>query len=184
MVSVLGWSAVLWLAYETINLRIAHWYYIFLPPSLGWRWIGILISFATVVPAVVVAERLLRSLRVGQGWKPHPIAVLPGNLTFAVMLGFVMLVLPLAWPTLFSPLIWGAGLLIADPVVYRLRKHDSLIADIEAGHWNRIGRLMLGGLVIGLLWEMLNFWARGKWVYTVPFLEQIKLFEMPWAVIV
>ena len=38
---------------------------------------------------------------------------------------------------------------------------------------------MLGGLAIGLLWETLNFWARGKWIYTVPHLENVKLFEMP-----
>lgn len=31
--SVFGWSAVIWLLYEAINLRIANWYYVFLPPS-------------------------------------------------------------------------------------------------------------------------------------------------------
>ena len=70
-------------------------------------------------------------------------------------------------------------MLIADPIVYRKAKSESLIADIEGGRWDRIARIMLGGLAIGFWWEMLNFWARGKWVYTVPFLEEIKLFEMP-----
>jgi predicted flap endonuclease-1-like 5' DNA nuclease len=30
-----------------------------------------------------------------------------------------------------------------------------------------------------LLWESLNIGARAKWIYTVPFLENLKLFEMP-----
>jgi predicted flap endonuclease-1-like 5' DNA nuclease len=33
--------------------------------------------------------------------------------------------------------------------------------------------------MIGLLWEMYNFEARAKWIYTVPFFENLKLFEMP-----
>jgi hypothetical protein len=39
--------------------------------------------------------------------------------------------------------------------------------------------LLAGGAAIGLLWETYNYWARGKWVYTVPWLEDLKLFEMP-----
>ena len=179
VISILGWSAVVWLIYEAINLRIANWYYVFLPPSLGWRWLGIMISFGTVVPAVVLAERFLDSIGVGADWRPHRVTVRPGHLQFAQLLGLMLLGLPLVWPALFYPLVWGAGILIADPQVYRLCKSNSLIADIEAGRWNRVGRLMLGGLAIGLWWEALNYGARGKWVYTVPFLEQIKLFEMP-----
>ena len=178
-ISLLGWSAVIWLLYEAINLRIANWYYVFLPPSLGWRWLGMLISFATVVPAVVLAERLLASLGFGMRWVPRPVTVRGGHMNFAVLLGVLLVALPLTWPRLFSPLVWGAALVLADPIVYRLRKADSLIADIEEGRWGRIGRLLLGGLAIGLWWETLNFWARGKWIYTVPFLEDVKLFEMP-----
>ena len=177
--SLLGWSAVIWLMFEAINLRIANWYYIFLPASLGSRWLGIVISFGTVVPAVVLSERLLHVLGVGRGWKPHPVIVRPPHLHMATALGLVLLALPMVWPTRFYASVWGAGLLLADPIVYRRRKSDSLIADIESGRWDRIARLLLGGLAIGFWWEMLNYWARGRWVYTVPFLEQIKLFEMP-----
>jgi hypothetical protein len=63
--------------------------------------------------------------------------------------------------------------------VYRRRPDLSLFADLERGEWGRVARLMLGGLGIGLLWESYNYWARGKWVYTVPWLEGTKWFEMP-----
>ena len=29
------------------------------------------------------------------------------------------------------------------------------------------------------MWEFWNFWAGSKWVYTVPFFRQWKVFEMP-----
>ncbi len=33
--------------------------------------------------------------------------------------------------------------------------------------------------ICGGLWEFWNFWARAKWIYTVPILGDIKIFEMP-----
>jgi hypothetical protein len=39
--------------------------------------------------------------------------------------------------------------------------------------------LLLGGAGIGLLWELYNSFARSRWIYTVPGLEGLKLFEMP-----
>jgi predicted flap endonuclease-1-like 5' DNA nuclease len=40
-------------------------------------------------------------------------------------------------------------------------------------------RLLLGGAAIGFIWELLNINARAKWIYTVPFLEDARFFEMP-----
>ena len=177
--SVFGWSMLIWLLYEAINLRITNWYYVFLPLSQSWRWFGILVSFATVIPAVVIAERVLRSLDVGTKLPLRPRRITPNQLRVASILGLITLALALAWPVWFGPLIWGVGVLVADPVVYRRRPADSLIADAESGRWDRITRLLIGGLAIGILWEGLNYWARGKWIYTVPLLETIKVFEMP-----
>jgi hypothetical protein len=39
--------------------------------------------------------------------------------------------------------------------------------------------LLVAGLICGFLWELWNFWALSKWVYTVPFFEKAKGFEMP-----
>jgi hypothetical protein len=35
--------------------------------------------------------------------------------------------------------------------------------------------------VCGVLWETWNYWARVKWMYTVPGFESLKVFEMPLA---
>jgi hypothetical protein len=37
---------------------------------------------------------------------------------------------------------------------------------------------MTAGLVCGILWEFWNIWATTKWIYTVPFFDEFKLFEM------
>jgi len=39
--------------------------------------------------------------------------------------------------------------------------------------------LLAAGLVCGFLWEFFNYWAISKWTYTVPYLGNVKIFEMP-----
>ncbi|MFT5467650.1 MAG: hypothetical protein ACI8UO_002756, partial [Verrucomicrobiales bacterium] len=39
--------------------------------------------------------------------------------------------------------------------------------------------LLTAGLICGVVWESLNFFAPQKWIYTVRGLESFKLFEMP-----
>jgi hypothetical protein len=39
--------------------------------------------------------------------------------------------------------------------------------------------LMLAGYICGFFWEFWNYWAYTKWYYTVPILQNIKVFEIP-----
>jgi hypothetical protein len=179
MIPVFLWSPVVWFCFEVANFRLSNWYYISLPHAHWERWSGIVLSFATVLPALLLGERLLDAASVFRRGRGPVLKVRPWELNCAVTTGMGMGVLSLVWPQLFFPLIWGAVFLILDPLVYRTKKALSLLGDLTEGYWGRIGRLLLGGLGIGLLWEFYNYWARGKWVYTVPWLEEIKLFEMP-----
>jgi hypothetical protein len=179
MMYVFLWSPVIWFCFEVANFRLANWYYISLPHLQWERWCGIVLSFATVVPALLLAERLLDSAGVFRRGRGPILRIRSWELNCAVLAGFGMGALSLIWPRLFFPLIWGAAFLIVDPLIYRSQKSLSLLGDLTEGYWGRIGRLLLGGLVIGLLWESYNYWARGKWVYTVPWLEELKFFEMP-----
>jgi hypothetical protein len=54
-----------------------------------------------------------------------------------------------------------------------------LIGDLAAGRPARLLRYLTGGLAIGFVWELYNIESRSKWFYTVPGLEDFKLFEMP-----
>lgn len=177
--SLFAWSAPIWLFFEAVNLRLANWYYIYLPRAPAERWAGILLSFATVVPAVVLSERLLRAAGVARGWRGRSLTPGVRDLGGLTRAGWIVLGLVLLFPRWLYPLAWGAMLLVADPIVHRRRPELSLIADLERGEWGRVTRLMLGGLLIGGIWEGYNFVARGKWIYTVPLLDRLKWFEMP-----
>ena len=189
--SIFGWSIPFWLVFELLNFRLANWYYVFVPDGAVARWTGIAISFATVLPAIFLAERALRAY--GPWQEPasadHPTretARKKVGLTIDVrallalqVLGFACMVLPLLGPRLFFPLVWVGVTLIADTWVYRRDPGRSLLHDLETRRFRRPIRLLVGGMAIGLLWELFNEGARGKWIYTVPGLEELKLFEMP-----
>src|SRR5512134_2703482 len=57
--SLLAWSLIVWFLFEAFNVRLRNWYYVSLPGPLVERWAGIVLSFATVLPAVALAERAL-----------------------------------------------------------------------------------------------------------------------------
>lgn len=177
--SIFGWSVVGWCLFELLNFRIQNWYYVFLPVGRLERWVGIVVSFATVFPALLLAERALGVLGVARGWRVRPLRITPRVRKGCVALGAGFVVLSLAWPRLFYPLIWGAVTLLLEPWNFRRDPQRSLLGDLSRGDPGRWVRLTLGGLGIGLLWEWYNVPASSKWIYTVPGLEGLKLFEMP-----
>jgi len=179
MLHVFLWSPIVWFCFEVANFRLQNWYYVVLPHAAWERWSGIVLSFATVVPAVILAERLLDAAGAFRRGRGPVLTVRSWELYCAIAAGLFLGALSLTYPRLFFPLIWGAVFLVVDPLVFRFQPSLSLLGDLARGYWGRIGRIMVGGLAIGLLWESYNFWARGKWIYTVPWLEELKLFEMP-----
>jgi predicted flap endonuclease-1-like 5' DNA nuclease len=177
--AMLGWSAVIWFVFEAINFRLQDWYYVFLPAGRLERWVGITLSLATVVPAVLLPERLLDRLGVWRELRSRPLALPSRDPGLALWLGAVTLGFVLAFPRQLYPLTWVALWLIAEPLLYARDPARSLFRDIARGSWGRIARLMAGGLFAGILWESFNGLARARWIYTVPFLEHVKVVEMP-----
>src|SRR5213083_1616635 len=176
---MLWWSAVIWLLFEAINFRLRDWYYVFLPEGRVERWVGITVSLATVVPAVLLPERVLDRLGVWRDLRFRAFTLEPRHLEIAGWVGGGLLAAVLAFPRYLYPLTWGAVWLMAEPLLYARDPARSLFGDIARGHWGRIARLMAAGLFAGVLWESFNAVARGRWIYTVPFLEHWKIFEMP-----
>jgi predicted flap endonuclease-1-like 5' DNA nuclease len=152
---------------------------VFLPAARLERWIGITVSLATVVPAVLLPEQVLDRLGVWHELRARPVPLRPKQVRVAFWLGWAILALVLALPRYVYPLTWGAGWLIAEPLLYQQQPERSLFRDIARGSWGRMARLMAAGLFAGILWESFNALARGRWIYTVPFLERAKIFEMP-----
>jgi hypothetical protein len=96
----------------------------------------------------------------------------------AVVAGFVSLAIAVLVPRYGFPLVWIATFLLVDPLVAR-RGGRSILTTLAVGERGPTVRLLAAGLVAGGLWEFWNFWARSKWIYTVPFFEDGKIFEMP-----
>ena len=171
-------SLVFWLCYELINLRIANWYYVGVPENGPLRWLGITLSFATVVPLLLVTYQALLLTRMLGPCKVTP-RITPSWLpTTMQVAGLCCLVLPLLFPRYAFPLVWGFMFLILEPINHRAGR-QALFADLAEGSIRRLLAILLAGLLCGLLWEGWNFWAVGKWIYTVPQMPDARLFEMP-----
>src|SRR3989442_1696433 len=150
LVVILWWSAVIWSLFEAINFRLRDWYYIFLPASRLERWLGMTVSLATVVPAVLLPERLLDRLGVWHDLRFRSFTLEPRHLEIAGWVGGGLLAAVLAFPRSLYPLTWGAVWLIAEPLLGRRDPAPSLVADIARGSWGGIARPMARGLFAGV----------------------------------
>ena len=74
--------------------------------------------------------------------------------------------------------VWLGFIFLLDPINRRLG-WESIAEDFRAARYDRLKNLILSGFLCGVLWEFWNYWARAKWVYTVPIMEHLKIFEMP-----
>ncbi|HEU5319254.1 MAG TPA: hypothetical protein VFX28_00530, partial [Methylomirabilota bacterium] len=87
LLAMLWWSAVIWYLFEAINFRLANWYYVFVPAHPVERWAGITVSFATVVPAILLPERLFAQLGVWREAAAAPVVVRERDLWLSTALG-------------------------------------------------------------------------------------------------
>src|SRR2546422_2025891 len=146
---MLWWSAVIWFLFEALNFRLQDWYYVFLPDHRVERWLGITLSLATVVPAVLLPARLLECLGVGRRLSARPVRVGPAGLRASVALGCAALALTLLFPTLLHPLTWGAPWLIAPPALYRRGRDRALFGGMGRGERGGVVRAMAAGRLAG-----------------------------------
>jgi hypothetical protein len=171
-------SVFFWLIFEAANLFLHNWYYINLPSSTFERWAGYFIAYGTVLPGLFETTELLETAGLLRKVKSRTLFFSPTARVVILLLGVISLTLSLLVPYYFFGLIWVGFILLLEPLIYRYGGR-SLLKDLESGNPRKLCLLLIAGLVCGLLWEFWNFWARSKWVYTVPFFESTKGFEMP-----
>ena len=177
-------SIPLWLVFEFFNLYLDNWYYDGLPENWWLRMFGYAWSFATIWPAIFEGAELAAVIREsrgsggsGKGASSLPylpdLPGLPGFLcaaSGALMLALPFLVSPATARYMAAP-VWLGFIFLLDPINARL--------GAERLTRERIINLAWSGLLCGVLWEFWNFWSRAKWHYTVPIMEDLKIFEMP-----
>lgn len=169
-----------WWFFEILNKRVDNWTYVGIDFLSNPEYILLsTLAFSTVMPAVFTTAELFVSLawfkkpRLGPRIKPD------NRTTLAFfLLGWVMMILLLTWPQLFFPFLWTSVYFILAPVNVWMGNH-SLSQYTQRGKWGPILALWAGVLTTGLFWEFWNYWSFPKWVYDLPYLDVLNIFEMP-----
>ena len=175
-------SITLWLLFEFYNFRLENWTYINLPASLTERWIGYAWAFATILPGIFETAEWVEATGAFSRWHTKPRPFYNMVLRQSIIIGLSFCIVPLLMPDhvvryLFG-FVWVGYVLLLDPINYYTGQ-PSLFRDLEEGKPERFASLFVAGLICGVLWEFWNYWAHAKWIYTVPIMQDFKVFEMP-----
>lgn len=171
-------SIAFWLIFELYNIFLKGWYYVGVAEP---TWLHYAVAFSTILPAVMETFELIKQLHLFD-WAKFKIEV-PLNkkvLLFITSIGITSLILPIIFPSPYMwVFVWVGIIFLIDPINYILHNEKSLIMQVKKKNFNMIISLFLAGFICGFLWEFWNYWALAKWHYTIPILEEIKIFEIP-----
>jgi len=175
LLSIPGW----WL-FEFFNIFLHNWHYIH-NRSMGTLEYAIRssIHFSIVFPAVLSTAELWASsrlLRRTSHWRR--VKITRSRLMRFLLAGLIMTALVIIFPRFFFPFVW-IGLYLVFDSINMSRGAPSLLLYLAHGNWRPLLALALGALTCGFFWEMWNFYALPKWIYTIPFVDSFHLFEMP-----
>ncbi len=111
---MLFFSVTVWLTFEVFNLYLLNWRYVGVEHRLWLRWPGYALSFATVLPGVLLSAQVLAALGVGANLKGRSHSL--GNWQpLFLLIGVACLILPFLAPHYAFPLIWLAFIFLLDP---------------------------------------------------------------------
>ena len=173
-------SAPAWWVFEVINWRTANWEYLGREQfsDVSYALLASL-SFSTVIPAVFGTAELVSSFDIIKKLPDGPrIPTSRPVLMGVFLLGVVTFALMMIWPGTFFPFIWLSPFLMLAAVNVWLGNR-ALADDVRVGNWRPLIALMLGALICGFFWELWNFYSYPKWIYHVPHVDFVRVFEMP-----
>lgn len=176
-------SAGFWWSFEYLNRFVGNWRYVgevdfgaveyFLFATL---------PFSTVLPAVLSTRELLLSYprfdRAFREWRPFSPAR-PGAIGLAALfLSCAGLFAVGIAPDVAFPLVWVAppALLVS---LAALRGEPHVLSGIASGDWRAAVSSVFAALLCGIFWETWNFGSAAKWVYAIPYVDALHVFEMP-----
>jgi hypothetical protein len=176
-------SAGFWWYFEYLNRFVQNWYYVGVDHLSGFQYfLYATLPFATVLPAVLGTTELLQTfLRLSAGLKQfRPVRVRhPKGVAGLTLLLFGLALAGIGvWPDLLFPVLWLAPLGILT-CLRVLRGKPTIFASLAGGDWRRVILLALAALICGFFWEMWNYVSLAKWIYAIPFVNAVHLFEMP-----
>ncbi len=169
-----------WWIFEAINWRTANWSYNGVEILSAFEYfVFASICFSTVIPAVFVTAELMSTFNWINYFAQGPrISNTPHARIYIFLLGLLMFALLLIWPRYCYPFVWTALFFLLEPINIWLGR-PSIWTRIANGDWRACFALCIGALVCGFFWEMWNFYSMPKWIYSVPFVDFLHIFEMP-----
>ncbi len=174
-------SSLFWYVFEFLNFFVQNWEYIGLASFDNERLLVFfkLIAFSTVLPAFFETTELIRAIHLFDKIKLKKSHKISKTFLYSlIMAGIICFFLPMFFPIYTFPLIWLSFFLILDPINY-LNKQPSIIGHLKDRKLVVPLSLLLAGIIMGFFWEFWNFWAISKWIYHIPFVGFLKIFEMP-----
>lgn len=173
-------SVPAWWLFEALNIHTGNWVYqgakYFTPAQFA---ILASISFSTVIPAVFGTAELASTFGWLRHTKPGPRIPKSGTVLLGFfVVGWLMLALLIIWPRLFFPFIWLGPYFVLEPINVWMG-HRSLATTVDRRDWRPVLALWVGVLICGFFWEFWNFYSYPKWIYHVPYLGFLHVFEMP-----
>ena len=176
-------SAGFWWSFEYLNRFVGNWRY------AGVAEFGALeyflfatLPFSTVLPAVLSTRELLLSYPRFDGafreWRPlspgHPGAIGLAALFLSCAGLFAVGIVP----DVAFPLVWVAPPMLLISLA-ALRGEPHALSGIASGDWRPASSSVLAALLCGFFWETWNFGSTAKWVYAIPYVDALHVFEMP-----
>jgi hypothetical protein len=172
-------SAAFWWLFEAFNTLVHNWQYVGAGVLTGPGFVAIAsLDFSTVLPAVWLTALAINCL-VGGRLPDEPVPAPPrGLLAASFGIGIAAIALPALAPSWAFGLIWICMFFLIDPINALLGR-TSLIAMAWSGNFALIWRFAAAGLICGFFWESWNFWSTPQWIYHIPHVGFLHVFEMP-----
>jgi len=176
-------SAAFWWYFEYLNRFVRNWYYDGVGNLSPREYLLFAtLPFATVIPAVMSTVEWLETyprLAAGlESWAPAP----PGYPRARAAL-FLAAACAGLWflglrPDALFPLLWVAPLLVL-ACLQAMAGRRTVFHGLATGDWSRLWIAGIASLLCGFFWELWNSGCEVRWIYTVPYVNRWKVFEMP-----
>jgi|SaaInlV_120m_DNA_1039710.scaffolds.fasta_scaffold15503_2 hypothetical protein len=176
-------SAIFWWTFEYYNRFVQNWIYLGSDVGVLEYFIHATVCFSTVLPAVYSTAVLLKTFPGLQARMRGPRLKFKSPVTFAraiLLLCVVAFLLVGVRPRELYPLLWTGPLLTWMALSFLAGEPEDL-GELRDGDWRQVWTWALAALVCGLFWEMWNSLSLVKWIYQVPHLHGVLVFEMPLA---
>ncbi|MCL5090524.1 MAG: hypothetical protein M1514_00765 [Patescibacteria group bacterium] len=174
------YSIPFWWIFEVLNHFTQNWHYILSIKVNPFEYfLSGSVFFSIVVPAIMSTnfffyQILIRLKR--HFWIKIPLTGL--NLLIFFVFGLILTSFIFIFPKIGFLFMWVGPFLLIAPINYYLG-FCSLLKKISLGDWTLFFSLFLASLFTGFWWELWNFYALPKWIYSVPYVGFLKIFEMP-----